>query len=163
MLIQKKSIKFIHKSIWRALVFNLLRNYILLYTWCTTNLLSTVQKSLKLGTLHSVLVWVAVWHFLLYFKFSKWYKNMISIRNSFLRQCRISTSRSYFTDNLGCVVGSKPDKNSDSFMVRNYFFVYYFAPILAWMLDCHGIQWYPKAISCQLIQLVPNFHVATYL
>jgi len=41
---------------------------------------------------------------------------MISIRNSFLRQCRISTSRSYFTDNLGCVVGSKPDKNSDSFM-----------------------------------------------
>lgn len=40
---------------------------------------------------------------------------MISIRNSFLRQCRISTSRSYFTDNLGCVIGSNPDKNSDSF------------------------------------------------
>jgi len=40
---------------------------------------------------------------------------MISIRSSFLRQCRISTTRSYFTDNLGCVIGSNPDRNSDSF------------------------------------------------
>ena len=135
----KKTKKFSHSNIWRALVFNLLRNYILLYTWCATNLLCTVEKSFRLGTLHSVLVWVAVWHFLLYFKFSNGIKNMISIRKSFLRQCRISTSRSYFTDNLGCVIGSKPDKNSDSFMVRNYFWSF-FAPISTWMLDCHGIQ-----------------------
>jgi len=40
---------------------------------------------------------------------------MISIRQCFLRQCRISTTRSYFTDNLGCVIGSNPDRNSDSF------------------------------------------------
>ena len=66
----KKPSKFSHKNIWRASVFNLLRNYILLYTWCATNLLWTVEKSFRLGTPHSVLVWVAVWHFLLYFKFS---------------------------------------------------------------------------------------------
>jgi len=41
---------------------------------------------------------------------------MISIHKSFLRQCLISTTRrSYFTDNLGCVIGSNPDRNSDSF------------------------------------------------
>merc|ERR1719429_983985 len=41
---------------------------------------------------------------------------MISIHKSFLRQCLISTKRrSYFTDNLGCVIGSNPDRNSDSF------------------------------------------------
>jgi len=41
---------------------------------------------------------------------------MISIRKCFLRQCQISTTRrNYFTDNLGCVIGSNPDRNSDSF------------------------------------------------
>jgi len=41
---------------------------------------------------------------------------MISIRKCFLRQCQISTTRrSYYTDNLGCVIGSNPDRNSDSF------------------------------------------------
>ena len=33
---------------------------------------------------------------------------------------RIS-SRNYFTDNLGCVIGSEPDRNSDGFKVRNIF------------------------------------------
>ena len=32
---------------------------------------------------------------------------------------RIS-SRNYFTDNLGCVIGSEPDRNSDGFKVRNF-------------------------------------------
>ena len=47
---------------------------------------------------------------------------MISIHKSFLRQCLISTTRrSYFTDNLGCVIGSNPDRNSDSFKVISVF------------------------------------------
>ena len=28
------------------------------------------------------------------------------------------TSRNYFTDNLGCVIGSEPDRNSESFKVK---------------------------------------------
>ena len=38
---------------------------------------------------------------------------------------RIS-SRNYFTDNLGCVIGSEPDRNSDGFKVR------IFLKILPW-------------------------------
>eukprot|EP00093_Oithona_nana_P002185 02185.XXX_35338_35478_1 [CDS] Oithona nana genome sequencing. len=39
------------------------------------------------------------------------------VNNSFRS---VIASRHYFTDNLGCVIGSTPDRNSDGFKVSRH-------------------------------------------